>query len=59
VTESELADHITDPYAAKVMVDYRAAAMPADTIARAVSFAISQPTDVDVNEIVVRPAGQR
>ncbi|NEE00793.1 SDR family oxidoreductase [Phytoactinopolyspora halotolerans] len=59
VTESELADHITDPHAAKVMVDYRAAAIPADAIARAVSFAVSQPADVDVNEIIVRPAAQR
>ncbi|WP_129667480.1 SDR family oxidoreductase [Phytoactinopolyspora endophytica] len=59
VTESELADHITDPYAANAMVDYRAAVIPADAIARAVSFAISQPADVDVNEVIVRPAGQR
>src|SRR5216110_3518481 len=30
-------------------------AMPADAIARAIAFAIEQPPDVDVNEIVVRP----
>ncbi len=30
-----------------------------DAIARAVSFAIGQPADVDVNEIVVRPTRQR
>ncbi|GAA3762270.1 SDR family oxidoreductase [Salinactinospora qingdaonensis] len=59
VTESELADHITDPYAAKAMVDYRANAIPASAIAAAVSFAVSQPADVDVNEIIVRPAAQR
>ena len=29
-----------------------------DAIARAIAFAIEQPADVDVNEIVVRPIGQ-
>lgn len=33
-------------------------AIPADSIARAISFAIAQPADVDVNEIVVRPTAQ-
>ncbi|MEU7988628.1 hypothetical protein AB0B56_27545 [Streptosporangium canum] len=30
-----------------------------DAIARAFSYALAQPPDVDVNEIVVRPARQR
>jgi NADP-dependent 3-hydroxy acid dehydrogenase YdfG len=59
VTESELADQITDPYARQATEVYRAASIPADTIARAVSYAIGQPADVDVNEIIVRPARQR
>lgn len=59
VVESELATHITDPTAADLMADYRAEQIPADAIARAVSFALAQPTDVDVNEIVVRPSAQR
>lgn len=59
VVESELADHITDPVAREAMRTYRQAALPADAIARAVSFALAQPLDVDVNEIVVRPTGQR
>lgn len=58
VTESELADHITDPYAADAMVAYRAAAVPADAIARAVGFAVALPADVDVNGIIVPPAAQ-
>jgi NADP-dependent 3-hydroxy acid dehydrogenase YdfG len=33
--------------------------MPADAIARAIAFAIEQPPDVDVNEIVVRPMAQK
>jgi NADP-dependent 3-hydroxy acid dehydrogenase YdfG len=59
VVQSELADHITDKYASGVMVGYRKAAIPADAVARAVSFALAQPPDVDVNEIVVRPSAQR
>jgi NADP-dependent 3-hydroxy acid dehydrogenase YdfG len=59
VVDTELATHITDAHAAEVMVGYRAAAIPPDAIARAVAFALEQPADVDVNEIVVRPTAQR
>ncbi|MDL2397584.1 SDR family oxidoreductase [Rhizobium mayense] len=55
VVESELADTITDPVAAEAMKTYRAIALKPDAIARAVRFAVEQPEDVDVNEIVVRP----
>lgn len=55
VVESELAGTITDPAAAALMRDYRSIALQPDAIARAVRFAIEQPGDVDVNEIVVRP----
>jgi NADP-dependent 3-hydroxy acid dehydrogenase YdfG len=33
-------------------------AIPPDAIARAVAFAIEQPADVDVSEIIVRPTAQ-
>jgi len=33
-------------------------AIPADAIARAIAFAVEQPAEVDVNEIVVRPTAQ-
>src|ERR1700754_3958197 len=33
-------------------------AIPADAVARAIAFAIEQPADVAVNEIVVRPTAQ-
>jgi NADP-dependent 3-hydroxy acid dehydrogenase YdfG len=59
VVESELADIISDPTAQEAMRSYRAVAIAADAIASAISYAIGQPPDVDVNEIVVRPAGQR
>ncbi|MFD6447721.1 SDR family oxidoreductase [Promicromonospora sp. NPDC060204] len=57
--ESELADHVTDPGAAEYMRTFRRNLIPADAIARAISFALAQPADVDVNEIIVRPAAQR
>jgi NADP-dependent 3-hydroxy acid dehydrogenase YdfG len=55
VVESELADTITDPAAVEAMTTYRAIALKPNAIGRAVRFAIEQPEDVDVNEIVVRP----
>ncbi|SPH23965.1 putative oxidoreductase [Defluviimonas aquaemixtae] len=33
-------------------------AIPADSVARAIAYAISQPADVDINEIVLRPTVQ-
>jgi NADP-dependent 3-hydroxy acid dehydrogenase YdfG len=59
VVESELADTITDPAAAEAMRGYRAIALQPDAIARAVRYAIEQPEDVDVSEIVVRPTQSR
>jgi NADP-dependent 3-hydroxy acid dehydrogenase YdfG len=59
-TESELAEGISDPEIKKFAVEkFRSIMLPATTIARAVAFAISQPSDVDVNEIVVRPTAQK
>jgi NADP-dependent 3-hydroxy acid dehydrogenase YdfG len=55
VVESELAHTITDPAAAELMQSYRAIALKPDAIGRAVRYAIEQPDDVDVNEIVIRP----
>jgi NADP-dependent 3-hydroxy acid dehydrogenase YdfG len=59
VVTSELADSITERGAAEMMRTYREHALEPDTIAKAVSYAIGQAADVDVNEIVVRPARQR
>ncbi|KOU31418.1 oxidoreductase [Streptomyces sp. WM6373] len=56
VTASELADHISDPAAREAMRAYRAVALPASAVADAIAYAVSQPPEVDVNEIVVRPA---
>jgi NADP-dependent 3-hydroxy acid dehydrogenase YdfG len=56
---TELLDSVTDPDAAtRVRAFYAAAAIPADSFARTVAFAISQPDEVDINEIVFRPTRQ-
>ncbi len=58
-TESELANSISDEeMRRRVVEEYRTKLIPADAIARAVAFAIEQPPEVDVNEIVVRPSAQ-
>ncbi|MFD2598654.1 SDR family oxidoreductase [Sphingobacterium corticis] len=59
-TESELANTISDPELKKMAIEmFRKETIPADAIARAVAFAIAQPADVDVNELVVRPTAQK
>jgi NADP-dependent 3-hydroxy acid dehydrogenase YdfG len=56
---TELPDSITDPDAgARVKAFYSQVAVPADSFARAVAFAMSQPEDVDINEILYRPTRQ-
>ncbi len=55
VVESELADIITDEATATMMRDYRSIAITPDAIGRAVRYAIEQPDEVEVSEIVVRP----
>ena len=56
---SELPDSVTEQdIAADVHKFYEDLAIPADSFARAVIFAISQPEDVDVNEILYRPTRQ-
>ena len=57
--DTELPDAITDPDVAVAMRKfYDDVAIPADSFARAVVFAMSQPDDVDVNEILFRPTRQ-
>jgi len=56
---TELPDSVTDPDAAdRIRKFYAEVAIPADSFARAVVFAMSQPEDVDVNEILFRPTRQ-
>ncbi len=55
VVTSELADTITDASTKDVMAEYRSVAIGPDAIARAVRFAIEQPEDVSVRELIVGP----
>jgi NADP-dependent 3-hydroxy acid dehydrogenase YdfG len=56
---TELPDTITEPDVAdRIRKFYEDVAIPADSFARAVAFAISQPEDVDINEILFRPTRQ-
>jgi NADP-dependent 3-hydroxy acid dehydrogenase YdfG len=57
--DTELPNTITDPDVAVAMRKfYDDVAISADSFARAVVFAMSQPDDVDVNEILYRPTRQ-
>jgi NADP-dependent 3-hydroxy acid dehydrogenase YdfG len=55
VVETELGSDITDESAKEALKQFRKISLSADAIARAVLYAVSQPDDVDVNEIIVRP----
>jgi NADP-dependent 3-hydroxy acid dehydrogenase YdfG len=57
-TESELADTITHDETAKMVDGLRASAIPAQAIADAAAYAIGQPAEVDINDIIVRPTVQ-
>ena len=57
--DTELPGSITEEDVARGMqAFYTATAIPADSFARALAFAIAQPEDVDINEIVFRPTRQ-
>jgi NADP-dependent 3-hydroxy acid dehydrogenase YdfG len=57
VVESELATTITDPDTAAYINEARRVALKPDAIAQAIRYAIEQPADVAVNELIVRPMG--
>ncbi|WP_336768396.1 SDR family oxidoreductase [Pantoea endophytica] len=56
--DTELTGTITDEDIAKGMAKTYESAIPASSFARVVAFAISQPDEVDVNEILFRPTVQ-
>ena len=55
---TELPDSITEADVGQAAREAYKMAIPADAFARAVSYAISQPEDVDINEILFRPTAQ-
>ncbi|MBF0857815.1 SDR family oxidoreductase [Gluconobacter sp. LMG 31484] len=56
--QSELKSGSGDTDSRKTVEEFYKMAIPADSVARAIAFAISQPDDVDINEIVLRPTRQ-
>lgn len=55
---TELPDSITEPDIAEAVHQFYRIAIPAESFARMVAFAIGQPDDVDINEILFRPTRQ-
>jgi len=55
VVATELGDDISDDGARQMLGELRNASLKPDAIARAIAYAIEQPDDVEVNEIIVRP----
>ncbi|MAL98073.1 MAG: oxidoreductase [Alteromonadaceae bacterium] len=55
---TELTSTITDPDAKASAEELYKVAIDADAVARAIEYAIEQPADVDINEIILRPTAQ-
>lgn len=58
VVATELGSDITDESSKGLLEELRKTALASKAIARAVLYAVSQPDDVDVNEVIVRPIRQ-
>ncbi len=57
--DTELPSHITHSESHEgISQYYEQVAVPADSFARAVAFAIEQPDEIDINEILYRPTKQ-
>jgi NADP-dependent 3-hydroxy acid dehydrogenase YdfG len=57
--QTDFAESMTSPeIKAQILAARDKMAIPPDAIARAIAFAIEQPAEVDVSEIVVRPTAQ-
>ena len=55
VVETELGLDITEASAKGALQEFRKISLTPGAIARAILYAVSQPDDVDINEIIVRP----
>ncbi|QXH53600.1 SDR family oxidoreductase [Pseudomonas fakonensis] len=56
--DSELKHGSGHQASAQAVAEFYKQAIPAESVARAIAFAIEQPADVDINEIVLRPTSQ-
>ena len=57
-TESNFTDSVHNAEVRAQLAASSALAMPPEAIARAIAFAIKQPAEIDVNEMVIRPTAQ-
>ncbi|PKR51653.1 SDR family oxidoreductase [Thalassospira marina] len=55
VVETELGNDITEEASKNALKEFRKTSLSPDAIARGVAYAIEQPKDVDVNELIIRP----
>ena len=55
---TELPESSSEEDTRKNLREFYKIAVPADSVARAIAYAIEQPAEVDVNEIVIRPIKQ-
>jgi NADP-dependent 3-hydroxy acid dehydrogenase YdfG len=59
IVQTNFTESLTDPAIRDQLAVIRdKLAMTPDAVARAIGFAIEQPADIDVNEIVIRPTAQ-
>lgn len=58
LTRSELADGINDQEVRDGVREMMKIAIPASAIADGIAYAVEQPIEVDVNEIIIRPTAQ-
>jgi NADP-dependent 3-hydroxy acid dehydrogenase YdfG len=56
--DSELKEGSSDEASSKNIKEFYKIAIPADAIARAIAYAIEQPDEVEIDEIVIRPTVQ-
>lgn len=56
--DSELKEGSSDEASSQDLREFYKIAISADSIARAIAYAIGQPADVEIDEIVVRPTVQ-
>ncbi len=56
--DSELKYGSGDQASREAVIGFYQQAIPADSVARAIAYAIEQPADVAINEIVLRPTAQ-
>jgi NADP-dependent 3-hydroxy acid dehydrogenase YdfG len=56
--DSELKEGSSDVASSQYVKDFYKIAIPADSVAKAIAYAVEQPADVEIDEIVVRPTVQ-